>query len=435
MKAGGANALVPQLTVRTHLLTIAQGGVLGSVAIDAPDIAIPSVSSLSRLVPLPNGVAVDRGSARGSVLLDVDVGEGNATGTVRLGSRDLGLHLGGQAMHGDLEVALYAKREEGRTDLSGSVLQFREAQNGGWWARVDLSDAVASIRGGTRIRAQVIVHAKDASPITSFVESQANVFAGFAIGAIPSTSLAASGLLTVSPATVEMRSFRAQAEGFDLSFEFANLEQTRVRLLLLSVGPVRAGVDMTDGQEQGRPSLAPGARVWAERVRIFCGNGRAVTSEESAERLHGRRCFDVAAKGRCDELYGGLGGRHETELAVVIQRLRRVVFRPDVGASAVRDDGLAVDVRRGQRRDRYSTRLELRDGGLLTRGFRDDGYDTANLGSALSRAKRGHKLRIAQLLHFEVEGLRRASNQTEKTWSRRHGGHEKRSRWRVRGGP
>jgi len=262
--APGASVVLPRVTVVAPRLKLEGGGLLGSAAIDAPAIEIPSLSTLAALLPLPAEVAVTGGEARGALRLDVDLGEGTAQGDVRVAARDVQVRTGAETLSGRLEVAVRATRRRGLTDLSGSTLRFQGERSMDWWGALEVSRGVVSTRGGARLRAQLAGRAKDAGPFVSWIQSRADLGTKLALGVLPTAGLETSGEILLTPAAVEARSIRARADGFDMSLEFAKLRHTRTCALMLDIGPVRAGVDMTDGTTR---VMLFGAEPWfASRV-------------------------------------------------------------------------------------------------------------------------------------------------------------------------
>ncbi len=121
--------------------------------------------------------------------------------------------------------------------------------------------ALLDAREGLRFRGTVAANAKNAAPLAALV-AKSTVIPKWVLDTISTEGLLATGELLVTPSTFQARSVSAHAAGIDLGFELAELGAEREWALLLDVGAVVAGVDMTAGQTD---VLLFGAKPWFER--------------------------------------------------------------------------------------------------------------------------------------------------------------------------
>jgi hypothetical protein len=229
-------------------VVLAPAGALGHVTIDAPDIDVPALADVAAAAHLSGDVRLIGGAARGSARLDVDLGAGTVSGGARFVAPRVALRVGKRTMVGSLAANVTARPESPWIDVSGSTATFRGAGSKSWWASARLDDAHVTLEGGGRFEGQVVVGAKDASPVTSYVEERVPTIAEWAVGAIATGGLRATGEVIVGPSNVQVRSVRARGEGFDMGFEYAKLGARDDLAVLLDVGIVRAGVGVSNGK-------------------------------------------------------------------------------------------------------------------------------------------------------------------------------------------
>jgi hypothetical protein len=274
LDAKGVVVRVPSMTLTTPLLLVKPAGVLGRVRIDAPDVELPSAARLGALLPLPSGVVVEGGHASGAVRVDVDLVRGTAAGTAHLLGRAVSVRVGDLVLRGNADVHVHARQDGAATDLSGSTARFREPAEGGWWADVELPQATLALaRPGLRLQACAIARAKDATPVVSLIASHADVAAKVALGAIPTTDLRASGEIVLAPSLTEARSVVAETGAFRLDLELLTRGRQRDAAVVLALGPVRAGVDVSDG---GTDVFLNGVEPWfVARVNALRAMGRS----------------------------------------------------------------------------------------------------------------------------------------------------------------
>jgi hypothetical protein len=244
----GVALSAPLVTVNARRLVREPAGILGEVSLESSDLEAPSLAKIGALLPMPRGITVDGGSARADVHVELDLGQGAAAGSAHLAVRDVRVRAGSRVIVGSLDVYVRAKQLGATTDVSGSSVELHESKSSGWWARVDASHALVSFAGAPRFRAHVAIAAKDASPVTAFLEDHQGAATKLAIGAIPTTALRGGGEIVVAPANVEARSFAARTDGFQMALEFAKIGREQILDLYLVVGLVHAGIDVTDGK-------------------------------------------------------------------------------------------------------------------------------------------------------------------------------------------
>lgn len=246
-RRSGASVQVPRADVRAEGVLLAPPGVLGHVSVVVPSVRVPDAAALLGLVNT-RVVRFEGGAASGAAKVDVDLGEGTATGSATLVARGLRVHAGDQTLQGDVAATVMARQSGQYTSLRGTTVAFREAAADGWWAKAWLDDGWFSLGGGPRLRGHVVLHAKDASPLESVVAERIPTIASWAMRVVPTGDLDASGEVFVTPAAVEARSVWARSDAFDLGLELLALGRRKDGALLLDVGAVRAAVDLSSGR-------------------------------------------------------------------------------------------------------------------------------------------------------------------------------------------
>ncbi|HEY6463576.1 MAG TPA: hypothetical protein VIY73_25585 [Polyangiaceae bacterium] len=238
---------VPRLNARAEGILAAPAGVLGHVAFDVPSVRIPDASAILDLVKIPS-LHVEGGAAAGAAKVDVDLGQGTATGSATFVARGLRVKAGDRTLDGDATATIMARSSGAYTAVRGTNVSFRERAPDGWWAKAWLEDGWLSFGGGPRFRGKVVVHAKDASPLEAMVAPHLAGVTSLALGAVPTGDLDASGEVLVSRSAVEAREVWARSDGFDMGLELVNLGPRKEGALLVEVGLVHAGVDLSCGK-------------------------------------------------------------------------------------------------------------------------------------------------------------------------------------------
>jgi hypothetical protein len=259
----GVTADVPTLDARTDELVFSpRTGLTGRVSLAAPVVQLPSLSALGALLPLPEGVVVERGWASARVRVEVDLASLSGSGEIAVSARDLALRMASRQIEGDMTVAIRARQRGSTTDLSGSQAAFRSTGTAGtpdWWGRVQLRHARFQVRPEPLFRASVSAASSDGSPLTSLVADNTAI-PEWLLRVVSTKGLEATGDLLVTPSVFAMRSVEAHAKGADADFELGQVRSERKEwALLLDLGIARAGVDVADGRTQ---VLLFGARPW-----------------------------------------------------------------------------------------------------------------------------------------------------------------------------
>ena len=235
------------------------------LAVEVPDLELPLPLAPGAEELLPEGVSIEGGRVRGSISADVDL-ERKAAGRPRAARRRRACTPGPATRPSMASCASTSapSRAAGGTGLSGSTLAFDGTVGGppvAWWARVTMREGVLDARSGLRLRAQVTANAKDASPLAAFVAKNTAI-PRWVVGAISTTGFVASGEILVAPSTFQARAVSAHAAGIDLGFELARLGAEKEWALLVDVGPVCAGIDVSGSQTD---VLLFGAKPWFEK--------------------------------------------------------------------------------------------------------------------------------------------------------------------------
>jgi len=254
-------AFIPSVDARANAISASKEGLLGTVSVDVPEVNLESLTTLNGLVPLPQGVSIEGGRAQAKIRLDVDVARIAGTGEVHVDAQRLRIRIGAETMEGSFAIALHASQRQDSTDLAGSTAEFKSnesSQTMDWWGRVELPTARFSARDSPRLRAQLVVQAKDASPLAAAIASNTAI-PKWVLDAISTKGFAAEGEIVVAPSTLEARSVNARGAGVDLGFEFAKLGGEKEWALLVDIGLLTAGVDTANGKTD---VLLFGARPW-----------------------------------------------------------------------------------------------------------------------------------------------------------------------------
>lgn len=260
----GARVLVPSLEVQARSLAFVGSHPVGRVAVETPNIELPLKLVPNALLLLPKIVTIEGGRARATLAADVDVEHMAATGEARVVVQALQARVGEQPLAGELRLEVRARESDESTVFSGSTLAFDGTVGvppAPWWARATLLDAALNATSGLRFRGQVTANAKDASPLAAIIAKNTAI-PRFVLDAISTEGLVATGNMLVSPSTFQARSVTAHATGIDVGFELAELGAEQEWALLLDVGAVCAGIDVSGSQTD---VLLFGARPWFEK--------------------------------------------------------------------------------------------------------------------------------------------------------------------------
>jgi hypothetical protein len=270
----GVSFDVPSFAVRAGELVLRPSGLTGTVSVDVPRIALRSLATLAALVPLPDDVVIDGGSAAASLHLDVDLARLVGSGEARIVARDVRMRMGARSMPGELVVALHASEHGDRTDLSGSSISFKGAGTPGtldWWGQVHLRQTTLRVRPRLLFETSVTAEAKDASPWTALVASSTPI-PQWALNLVSTAQFEVTGDVLATPSVFAARSVKADAEGADVRFELAKTPATTGWAMLLDLGALVGGVGVADGKTQ---VLLFGARPWfQERTARLQSEGR-----------------------------------------------------------------------------------------------------------------------------------------------------------------
>ena len=258
---GGVPMSAPSIALHARRIDHARAGFRGLVAVDAPDVELPSLTAVAWHVPLPEGIRIQGGRAIARARLEVDVGALAASGVADVSVRNVRVQVGSQTMTGHVKVTVRAAQRGEVTDLAGTAVAFEDAggpETIGWWGRVEATYARVRLRGGARLQARIAIRAKDAAPAVAML-ANATAIPSWALDAISTKRLSATGEIVVAPRVLEARSVRALGDGVGLGFEFAKLGPEKQWALIVESGTLRAAVDA----ERGKTSVMLfGAEPW-----------------------------------------------------------------------------------------------------------------------------------------------------------------------------
>ncbi|HLK40105.1 MAG TPA: hypothetical protein VKU41_25290 [Polyangiaceae bacterium] len=259
----GLELFAPAVEIRADGGVAPSGGPFGKASVRAPDIELPALATIGRLVRLPATLAVDSGSGRASLQADWDLTHGTGTASALFTTQGLRAHVGTDAMAGELRVAVRGVENRGIADFSGSTLSFSEDDAGGtkaWWGRVELQNARFDTQN-PRFSATLLAHAKDASPLTSIVKSNTAI-PNWLIDAVSTKGLEVKGEVLAGPSTFEARSVTARTEGIDADVEYGKSGPKNEWAMLLDIGVLSAGFHGCAGRKTEVQLLD--ARRWFE---------------------------------------------------------------------------------------------------------------------------------------------------------------------------
>ncbi len=286
--------VVPSLTVVAPRLTVAPAGVDGQVSIDLPRADLVNLGTMSGALPLPAGLAIERGSGRAKLHAEVDLGDGSVRGDGELATRDVRALVGKTRLFGDVAVALQARRDSGAagaTDVSGSTLVVTNAGSGSgaspedrWWGSSALRDATLRTAGGVHFDAKAHLTAKDASPATALVSQNTGV-PTWAADIFRMPALDADARVVVAPSSLEVRGFVARGGGStSVRAEYARRDGRQDGGVLLDLGWIDLGYDLAEGST-GLVILGPQAWYARKTATLRDAAAAARRRSDAAEQL------------------------------------------------------------------------------------------------------------------------------------------------------
>ena len=261
---------VPQLTVAAPRLAFGPSGVDGHVTIDLPRADLVHLGGLGELLPLPKGLGIEDGRGRARFHADVELGSGSMRGDGEVVARGVRGRVGSTELFGDLDCAVKLRRtgSGGWTDLSGSTLAVTRAGTGNgppsddaWWANLVLREATLRTSGGLRFDAKAHLAAKDASPATVLV-SENTAVPTWAANVFRMPVLDADAQVRVAPSSLEVRSLVARGGSTSVRAEYAKRDGRQVGAVLLDLGWIDLGYDLSDG---ATGLVLVGPQGWYER--------------------------------------------------------------------------------------------------------------------------------------------------------------------------
>jgi hypothetical protein len=273
------------------LRTVDQTGMLSHVSVDGDAEAKAHVAEILRLLApklraegqdaiLSTHLALDHGAVLGGSRVGTSAfhvkaaGDGlSVAGTLRLSAqvdapdraharvsaRELVATLGDRALRGNVNVALYGRREGDWVDLARSGISFvgtvsahPDGQNDDtppdWWLKAELRRGVVSTTG-RRARVDVAVQAKDASPLAAAVVASTPL-PSWLVNAVSTKGFSVDGEILVSPAATEARHVDARAQGIAAQFAFLRQPAATDWALYVDVDALSAAIDSHDGKAE-----------------------------------------------------------------------------------------------------------------------------------------------------------------------------------------
>ena len=286
-------AVAPSLTMSAPRFAVTPSGMNGPLAIDLPHLDLLALRGLRDILPLPQSFDLQDGRGRARLHAVIDLGTGAARGDCDLSARGVRGRVASTQLFGDLTASVHARRTPGAwgwTDLSGSTFAVRRAGTGdaapsdrGWWANAALRDATLRTRGGAQFDAKIRVDARDATPATALV-AQNTAVPRWAADLFRMPVLDSDGELRIAPRSLEVRSLVAHGGGQSLHLEYANRGGRLEGAMLMDVGAVELGYDLTDG---AKGLVLLGSEGWFARKQaaLHVASDRARASTQAAEQL------------------------------------------------------------------------------------------------------------------------------------------------------
>jgi hypothetical protein len=247
---------VPSLTIVTSRLAMAPAGNDGSISLDVPSAAIEDLRTLAAMGALPNDVCVERGRVDASIHVDTDLRSGSTTGDGHVVARELRARFGTTTVSANLTVEVRARRAPNAgsgaepIDLSGSKVAITQGgvgqEQGTWRGNFEMRDAILRTRDGPAFQGRVHGTATDASPATALVADNAGV-PTWAANLFRMPDLHVDGEVRATGSSLELRSLVAQGGGHSIRMEYAKRGARREGAVLMDIGWVEMGYDLTAG--------------------------------------------------------------------------------------------------------------------------------------------------------------------------------------------
>jgi hypothetical protein len=236
----------------THLPSGSPLQAFDALAVEAPDVDVPSLRTLAAPVRLPNGLSIEEGTGHVDVAVELDGARGTGRGHADVEARGLRARFVGEAIAGDARLALRAAAKAGVVDLSGTSLTFHAdpaSAREPWWGGVELTEATVRGWQTPRLQARIALHAKDASPLAALVVRKTPI-PKLAVDAVSTADFQATADVVLSPSLVEARSVLAHCAGLDGRFEYVLRGVDAGWAIWLDLGMVRASAYAQNGSTE-----------------------------------------------------------------------------------------------------------------------------------------------------------------------------------------
>ncbi|HLK35980.1 MAG TPA: hypothetical protein VKU41_04455, partial [Polyangiaceae bacterium] len=254
-RSGAAVLVAASLTAVAPRFTLTPSGVDGQASIDLPRADLVDLRGLRELLSLPAGLTIEGGTARTKMHADIEMG-GAMRAEGEVVANGVRARVRSTEFYGDLDLSVKAHGvggARGWIDLSGSTLAIRHAGTGTaaspedpWWGDLALREATLRTTGSLRFDAKVNVAAKNATPATVFLFENMGVPA-WAANVLRMPALEAEAEVRVAPSSFELRSF-AHGGGTSVRTEYANRGERHVGAVLVDLGWIDLGYDLTEGE-------------------------------------------------------------------------------------------------------------------------------------------------------------------------------------------
>jgi hypothetical protein len=244
------------------------GRATGVVSVSVPEVTLPHLQELSRLVSLPSGYAVEGGAGFAGGQMAIDLASARAAGKLHLVTSGVVAHVGAETLKGDVRFDGTARTAADgvSTDVSGTTVELDHVQTlsaSDWWAKATVeSGVIGHSPMGWRGRLSLHLGASDARPASGVVAKLASV-PKWVVGLLSLPNLEGDGELCFGLDSLEIRDVVVRGKTSWLRLELARRDSVTQGLVLVRQGPLEAGFGL--GTETPKFVLFGGEKWFAAR--------------------------------------------------------------------------------------------------------------------------------------------------------------------------
>ncbi|MEO8801225.1 MAG: hypothetical protein ABI551_25255, partial [Polyangiaceae bacterium] len=244
----------PEITVHAAKVVYKNETMRGKVTVDIPRLDFANLSTLQKILPFPDGIAVVGGTASANAHATIDLATKTTTGNLDLLARNIYVRLDKTPIYGNLALrAKAASKAGGVTDFAGTSLTWARA--GGpdaptaadpWSATFTMPVATLTTNVKPVFHAVLKGQATDASPATIFVSSATGI-PGWVTNAFKMKGLTVSADVVLAPSYIAVRSLDARGDGSFVQAEYSHHGAFKDGAIYLGTGPLTAAIDLAGG--------------------------------------------------------------------------------------------------------------------------------------------------------------------------------------------